>query len=378
MHKDGKEPFVQHRFRLQSQLRKSPSSHIKRNWNTSRSNNTTFLYNILLILSRTPSRALPRSPSYTPPLNRPNPLRHRTIPIIFGSITLFALSGYCTYLYVTLTRAPSALISSSPSSQEDVSCRYDSIARTFDTSVDWTETVLRITKLRKKLLSKAHGDVLEVSIGTGRNLEYYNWGLAGHNGDGKLNGTGLAKEGKVRSFTAVDKSGEMLDVAREKFSKKFPGILGVRWIVGDASQEIPRAPTDDKDGNLEGRKYDTVVQTMGLCSADDPVALLKNLGGCVKEDGKILLLEHGRGDREWLNGILDKFAEAHAKQFGCWWNRDLGEIVKESGLDIVDMHTVWWHGGTTWWIELKQPKDHATQGKAVIKEPQIDQGAMKK
>jgi methyltransferase OMS1, mitochondrial len=332
------------------------------------------------MLSRSPTREPPRPPSYRPTLNRPNPLRHRTIPIIFGSITLFALSGYCTYLYVTLTRAPPTAVSSSPSSQADVSSRYDSIARTFDTSVDWTETVLRITKLRKKLLSKAHGDVLEVSIGTGRNLEYYNWGLTGHDGEGKLTGTGTAKEGKVRSFTAVDKSGEMLDIAREKFSKMVPGILGVRWIVGDASQEIPSAPTDagDKDGNLEGRKYDTVVQTMGLCSADDPVALLKNLGSCVKEDGKILLLEHGRGDSEWLNGILDKFAEGHAKQFGCWWNRDLGEIVKGSGLDIVDMHTVWWHGGTTWWIELRKPKDHTTEGKAVIKEPQRDEGAKKK
>lgn len=296
----------------------------------------------------------PRVTSSPPP--RANPLRYRTIPIIFGSITLFAFSSYCTYVYITLSRTPAPTTSSLPSTQSDVSSRYNTIARSFDTSVDWTEKVLRITKLRKKLLSQAHGDVLEVSIGTGRNLEYYNWGLTLRDGKGKEVGE---SKGKVKSFTAVDISEEMVNVAREKFLKLFPGKLGTRWIVGDASTEIPSPPMDtiERDGTLGKRKYDTVIQTMGLCSANDPVALLKNLGDCVKEDsGRILLLEHGRGNWKWLNGVLDKFAEGHAKEFGCWWNRDLEGIIKDSGLDIVDMYSVWWHGGTTWWIELKKPK----------------------
>ena len=218
---------------------------------------------------------------------------------------------------------------------------------------------MRLPSLRRKLVSQAHGDVLEVSIGTGRNLEYYVWDFKGHNGVGKVAKTGGIKRGKVRSFTAIDKSGEMLEIAHEKFSKTFPGILGVRWIVGDAEGEIPAPPknANERSGNLVGKKYDTVVQTMGLCSVGDPVGLLRNLGNVVnEEDGRILLLEHGRGSWEWLNGVLDRFAEGHAKEFGCWWNRDLGQIVKESGLEVVKMKTVWWHGGTTWWIELKKPK----------------------
>ena len=329
----------------------------------------------MLKLSRAPTRTPPPPPQAPPP--RPNPLQHRTIPILFGSIALLAFSSYGTYLYITLTRPPATPIPSAPSAQPDVSWRYDTIARGFDETVDFPESLLRIKELRKKLLFKAQGDVLEVSIGTGRNLEYYDWGLEGQAGP-------QGKKGKVRSFTAVDISGGMLGVAREKFSRLFPENLGTRWIVADASKEVPSAPggVGDKQGGLGGRKYDTVVQTMGLCSADDPVALLKNLGNCVKEgDGRILLLEHGRGNLEWLNGVLDNFSEAHAKEFGCWWNRDLEKIVSESGLDVVDMHSIWWHGGTTWWIELRRPKaslPNSTAGLVGSSKPQVDEGAKRK
>lgn len=269
--------------------------------------------------------------------------------------------GYMYYLIIQPSPEPDLAPKADYSAQEDVSGQYEKIARTFDSIVDSTETSLGISSLRRKLVFEAKGDVLEVSIGTGRNLDYYDWNFKGFGGVGKVDYKGYIKNGKVRSFTAVDKSGEMLEIAHEKFSKMFPGILGIRWIIADAAEPgaIPGPPknANERSGNLD-RKYDTVIQTFGLCSVSDPVALLKNLGNCVREEeGRILLLEHGRGRWEWLNGLLDKSAEKHAKQFGCWWNRDMRDIVKKSGLEIVTIQTPkWWHGGTTWWIELKKPK----------------------
>jgi methyltransferase OMS1 len=243
-----------------------------------------------------------------------------------------------------------------------VSARYDSIARTFDTSVDSTERVLRIAALRRKLAARAQGDVLEVSIGTGRNLEYYEWDDDTNNNKNNNKKAAAGKgKGKVKSLTAVDKSAEMLDVARAKLetlggradkTKK----KNIRWIATDASlPPLPSAPNATQ-------KYDTIIQTMGLCSVSDPVQLLRNLGSIIKEEeGRILLLEHGRGNWKWLNNLLDRFAEEHAREFGCWWNRDLKGIVRESGLHVVDMYSVWWHGGTTWWVELKKSRAARTE-----------------
>ncbi|PVH83123.1 S-adenosyl-L-methionine-dependent methyltransferase [Cadophora sp. DSE1049] len=312
-----------------------------------------------------PAPPNPISPTSTPRAKaNSNPFKNRIIPMFFGGIALACFSGGLAYLYIMFNQEGDGPRKTTPDEQEDVSKRYDQIAKTFDNTVDSTESMMGITSLRQKLVSQAVGDVLEVSIGTGRNLEFYSFDFRGYQGVGKVDEKGYIKKGKVRSLTAVDKSGEMLVIAHEKFGKMFPGILGVRWIIADAAEKgaIPGPPrgANERSGNLE-KKYDTVVQTMGLCSVSDPVALLRNLGECVKEDeGRILLLEHGRGKWEWLNKYLDRSAEGHAKLYGCWWNRDMRSIVEESGLEVVKIETPkWWHGGTTWWIELKKPKTQA-------------------
>jgi methyltransferase OMS1 len=99
--------------------------------------------------------------------------------------------------------------------------------------------------------------------------------------------------------------------------------------------------------------FDTVVDTFGLCSFDDPVAVLKELERVCKPDGKILMLEHGRSKTfDWITKYLDKNAERHAKNWGCVWNRDLDRIVEESGLQLERIHT--WHFGTTYYMVVCQ------------------------
>lgn len=77
-----------------------------------------------------------------------------------------------------------------------------------------------------------------------------------------------------------------------------------------------------------------------------------------KPDGKILLLEHGRGYFDFMNNALDDDAHAHAAKWGCWWNRPIGELVDESTLEVES--TSRWHFGTTWMITANPNKDPST------------------
>ncbi|KAG9248696.1 S-adenosyl-L-methionine-dependent methyltransferase [Calycina marina] len=310
-----------------------------------------------------PDTRLPSIDSSSPPIAAPepktplNPLldRYRRTPLIGMGIMAFVISGYVGFFYTNLKNTPGGEDApKDASAQPDVSVRYDEIARKFDASVEYEEIAMRLPAKRKDMVSQAHGHILEVSVGTGRNLEYYDWDFDGYKDVGKRIPGKPVNRGSVKSLTAVDISPEMVEVAKEKFARKFPGMPQPRWVVADASKDIPSPPSGPD------KKYDAIIQTMGLCSVHDPVALLKNLGNHVKEDGgRILLLEHGRGTWRAVNWALDKQAVGHALEHGCWWNRDIEAIVEESGLEVVNYDTYFF--GTTWCLELRKPKSPITE-----------------
>jgi methyltransferase OMS1, mitochondrial len=138
-------------------------------------------------------------------------------------------------------------------------------------------------------------------------------------------------------------------------SELHPKYANVKFVTQDAA--LPMTSPSSAG-------FNTIIQTMGLCSTPRPVDLLRNLGTlCNKEDCRILLLEHGRSHYRWLNRILDNLAPVHADKYGCWWNRDIGGIVEESGLEVVKISR--YHLGTTWWIELKPSQDEGKSAKKV-------------
>ncbi|RPA90900.1 S-adenosyl-L-methionine-dependent methyltransferase [Choiromyces venosus 120613-1] len=271
-----------------------------------------------------------------PPRPR-RPTRSKTPIILAAGVAAYGLSLYTTYLYTTLKDLPPA--PSTPNLQPSNAKVYNALAKEYDTSIWFSELTMGLPLLRRALAKRAHGHVLEASVGTGRNAGYYDFG-------------------KCDSVTVVDSSREMLAVAQAAFaakqqkgSKKKTPL--VRCVHMDAAAPLPPPPE-----TAAGGKYDVVVQSMGLCSHEDPIALLRNLGRAVKsreDGGRIILLEHGRS-RFWVvNGVLDRLAWGHAKRWGCWWNRDVGELVERSGLRVLEVRR--YHFGTTWWIEAVPPDE---------------------
>lgn len=98
------------------------------------------------------------------------------------------------------------------------------------------------------------------------------------------------------------------------------------------------------------------MDTFGLCSFEDATAALREMERVTKDDGQILLLEHGRSHFDWLNAILDKNSHRHTARWGCIWNRDIEQLVRDAGLEIVSLQR--WHFGTTYLFQCK-PKMRA-------------------
>jgi methyltransferase OMS1 len=218
----------------------------------------------------------------------------------------------------------------------DLTAVYDEYAPHFDRDVDRMEYWEGIMSMRSRLVKQARGHVLESAAGTGRNSEYY-------------------VQSRVKSLTIVDKSKGMLEVAEQKWPTERQGedwTGKVHFMVGDVEDERTITQLATQDGIVQ---FDTVVQTLGLCSTDDPNRLMQSLTRLVKPGGRILLLEHGRGYFDWLNKVLDRSAHGHAAKHGCWWNRDIGAIVAQSDMETIQISRSWRSLGTNWYIILGKP-----------------------
>ncbi|KAJ5141393.1 hypothetical protein N7526_002388 [Penicillium atrosanguineum] len=254
--------------------------------------------------------------------------------LTFLGISALTISTYCGYLYASYQRQVSK--GQTLDVPRDVSDRYNTTAPTFDADVELSEKAMGLGTKRANLVRMARGDVLEVSCGTGRNLEYYDLRRA-------------------TRLTFVDLSPQMVAITKEKSETLRPGFKRMAFRAQDAGSVSVELDGLRRPGS-KGEYYDTIVQTMGLCSMPDPVGTLRHLGEITEpKHGRILLLEHGRSYYDWLNRILDNLAPTHADRHGCWWNRDIGAIVRDSGLEIVEEKR--WHLGTTWRYVLR-PKQN--------------------
>jgi ubiquinone/menaquinone biosynthesis C-methylase UbiE len=181
----------------------------------------------------------------------------------------------------------------------ELSAKYDRFARWYD-YVEGVLDFLGVGRLRQGVFSEASGKVLEVAVGTGKNLCYYRSDC---------------------QIIAVDLSREMLKVARERAAKL---NINAHFSLADA-EALP----------FPDHCFDTVVSSLSTCTFPNPAAALQEMARICKLSGQILLLEHGRSDREWLGRWQDRHAEQFAKPLGCHWNREPLELAKDAHLKVI-------------------------------------------
>jgi len=142
--------------------------------------------------------------------------------------------------------------------------------------------------------------VLEVGVGTGRNIEFWPPNCR---------------------MTAIDLTPGMLDIARQRAKSL-------------NKQDADLFLADVQHLELPSGIFDTVVATFVFCSVPDPVQGLREIGRVVRPGGQVLLLEHVRIDRPVVGAMMDILAPLVVRLNGANINRRTIENVRIAGLHI--------------------------------------------
>jgi ubiquinone/menaquinone biosynthesis C-methylase UbiE len=199
------------------------------------------------------------------------------------------------------TCKPQRIASGEKMTATEVQSAYDEIAVQYEKMIWFDQHILGVARLRKKLLSKASGKILEVACGTGQNLALFS---------------------PNSEITAVDLSPKMLEQARRNAIEHG---LNVHLAVMDAEKlEFP-------DGS-----FDTVVSTLSTCTFPDPLQALQEMKRVCRPEGLLLLLEHGHSDWPWLAKYQDRNEYQHYQDHaGCRWNQDPLDLLRSAGIKVL-------------------------------------------
>jgi ubiquinone/menaquinone biosynthesis C-methylase UbiE len=154
-----------------------------------------------------------------------------------------------------------------------------------------------IQKKRSQLVPRAHGRVLEIGIGTGHNLPFYD-------------------RDRVTELIAVDPGEQMHGRARKRAAEAGIDVQ----VLGLPAERIP----------LDDGSIDTIVMTFTLCTIPDPGTALAEMRRVLRSGGELLFCEHGAAPtadvRKWqrrLNPVQNRVGG------GCNLDREIPRLVRQ-------------------------------------------------
>ena len=163
---------------------------------------------------------------------------------------------------------------------------------------------------RRELLTGARGRVLEIGAGTGLNLPLY------------------PEQGIVEL---------VLTEPEEPMARRLDERAHARSPVS----RVVRAPAEDLP--FDDDSFDTVVSTLVLCTVGDQDAALREARRVLKDDGRLLFLEHVRADDAAGARRQDRWHRPwRAIGHGCNCNRATVPAIEKAGfrLEHVERGTV--------------------------------------
>lgn len=169
-----------------------------------------------------------------------------------------------------------------------------------------------MARQRQKVVPQAHGRVLEVGIGSGLNLPFY-------------------EASKVEKVWGLDPAPEMTRMAQEA-AKSVPFEVEILGLPGE---QIP----------LDDASVDSVVITYTLCTIPDGLAALDQIRRVLKPGGELIFCEHGAAPDDsvlrWQNRVNPVWKLLAG---GCHLNRAIPKLLEDGGFEIRHLETMYLPG----------------------------------
>jgi ubiquinone/menaquinone biosynthesis C-methylase UbiE len=152
---------------------------------------------------------------------------------------------------------------------------------------------------RRQVVPKAQGRVLEIGMGTGRNLPFYD-------------------RSRISRLVGVDPALQMHRLARQR---SLAAGIEVE-LMGLSAEQLP---TPDAS-------FDTVVCTYTLCTIPDAAQALREMRRVLVPGGKLLFCEHGRAPDENVRRWQDRLQPLWGPLAGgCQLGRDIPGLLDAAG-----------------------------------------------
>jgi ubiquinone/menaquinone biosynthesis C-methylase UbiE len=168
---------------------------------------------------------------------------------------------------------------------------------------------------RRRWIPRAHGRVLELGVGSGLNLAFYD-------------------PARVAEVTGVDPSAPLLLRAGPRAAQAPVPVT----LIEASAEQLPFDPGS----------FDSAIVTYSLCSMDQPARALAEVRRVLRPGGELVFVEHGlapdAGTRWWqhrLNPIWRRITG------GCRLDRDLPAVLRDAGF-AVDELTAGYSGAVRW------------------------------
>ena len=179
--------------------------------------------------------------------------------------------------------------------------KYDYIARFYDLMSASGEKMW-FSRWREEFLSPLKGKILEVGIGTGKSIKFYN---------------------KDAQVTGIDFSKNMLEKAKEKLIKL-------------SKKDIILKQGDVENLEFEDNSFDYVVTSCVFCSVPKPIEGLKEIRRVLKPTGKLIMIEHVLSKKPII-ALIERMHNPITKFFmGVNVNRDTKQNIIHAGMKIIE------------------------------------------